>query len=50
MTRLRPLAVLAAIALLGAGLSACADVTGPTNTTGFCTTNAGSGTCEDDGH
>ena len=49
MRRLRPLAVLAAIALLGAGLSACSDVTGPSTETGFCTTQAGSGTC-DDGH
>ena len=47
MTRLRPLAVLAAIALFGAGLSACSDVTGPSTNTGFCTTQAGSGICDD---
>ena len=50
MSRLRPLAILAVISLFGLGMSACADIAGPSTKTGFCTTQAGSGTCEDDGH
>jgi len=47
MPRLRPLAILAAIALLGSGLSACSDITGPNTETGFCAVTGGPGTCED---
>ena len=47
MTRIRPLAILAAIALLGLGATACSDLTGPTEKTGFCAVTGGPGTCDD---
>jgi hypothetical protein len=47
MPRLRPLAVLAGIALLGLGMSACSDISGPEKAPSFCQVGPGSGTCDD---
>jgi hypothetical protein len=47
MTRIRPLAILGIIALLGLSATACSDVTGPQPKSSFCPITGGPGTCDD---